>query len=239
MINSVAPYLNLGSFCWLIPQIKCLIKTKFVSEYGEIRPGPNWDIPDFIPWFSVRLSLTRVKNVNKQLTPIFWKQNLFNFGPWFQNGKEHNFWTSRSWVSIFHSCVFLDLGLMTRVENGNKHLTPIFFNKTCSISSLDSKTVKNIIIFDPKALWWPKFQILSYLSHFLMTFDDFFRHFLARNEYTHMKTPKKSQKISKYDEKQGKWRKWKIWVWSERVTHRHFKGRHEPVGGIGTLLLKK
>ena len=126
MINSVAPYLNLGSFCWLIPQIKCLIKTKFVSEYGEIRPGPNWDIPDFIPWFSVRLSLTRVKNVNKQLTPIFCKQNLFNFVPWFQNGKEQNFWTCRTWLSIFHSCVFLDLGLSTWVENVNKLLTPIF-----------------------------------------------------------------------------------------------------------------
>jgi len=29
------------------------------------------------------------------------------------------------------------------------------------------------IIFDRKALWWPNFQILSYLSHFLMNFDNF------------------------------------------------------------------
>ena len=116
---------------------------------------------------------------------------MFNFVPWFQNGKEQNFWTSRTWVSIFHSCVFLDLGLMTRVENGNKHLTPIFFNKTCSISSLDSKTVKNIIIFDPKALWWPKFQILSYLSHFLMTFNVFFAIFWPEMNMHTWKLPKR------------------------------------------------
>ena len=110
-----------------------------------------------------RCGLTWVKNVNKQLTPIFCKQNLFNFGPWFQNGKEQNFWTSRTWVSIFHSCVFLDLGLSTWVENVNKLLTPIFCKQNLFyiISRLQNGKEHNY--------FWPQSPLVANFSNFQLS----------------------------------------------------------------------
>ena len=110
-----------------------------------------------------RCGLTRVKNVNKQLTPIFCKQNLFNFVPWFQNGKEQNFWTSRTWVSIFYSCVFLDLGLSTWVENVNKLLTPIFCKQNLFyiISRLQNGKEHNY--------FWPKSPLVANFSNFQLS----------------------------------------------------------------------
>ena len=161
--NCVAPYLKFGISWWVIPQIKGLTKRYFVNKFWENPPGANCAIPDFIPRFSVRCGLTRVKNVNKQLTPIFCKQNLFNFVPWFQNGKEQNFWTCRTWLSIFHSCVFLDLGLSTWVENVNKLLTPIFCKQNLFyiISRLQNGKEHNY--------FWPQSPLVANFSNFQLS----------------------------------------------------------------------
>ena len=145
------------------PFLMKITKGYFVNKFWENPPGANRAIPDFIPRFSVRCGLTRVKNVYKQLTPIFCKQNLFNFVPWFQNGKEQNFWTCRTWLSIFHSCVFLDLGLSTWVENVNKLLTPIFCKQNLFyiISRLQNGKEHNY--------FWPQSPLVANFSNFQLS----------------------------------------------------------------------